>query len=96
MKSGVEPGSTSGATSITPDRCDLRARRGGQGTEIHVALTYRPPGGMMGGAVAKLFSRAPVQQIQVELRRIKQTMEKPARCRRHAGGRKAQAMNDER
>ena len=64
--------------------------------ETVFALTYRPPGGMMGGAVAKLFSRAPVQQIQVELRRIKQTMEKPARCRRHAGGRKAQAMNDER
>jgi len=47
----------------------------GRGTEIHVALTYRPPGGMMGGAVAKPFGRAPDQQIQEELRRIKQTME---------------------
>jgi len=29
----------------------------------------------MGGAVAKPFGRAPDQQIQEELRRIKQTME---------------------
>jgi len=46
-----------------------------RGTEIHVELAYRPPGGMMGAAVAKLFGRAPDQQIQEDVRRFKQMME---------------------
>ncbi|HKN85849.1 MAG TPA: SRPBCC family protein [Nitrospiraceae bacterium] len=47
----------------------------GRGTEVHVDLAYRPAGGMTGAAVAKLFGRAPDQQIQEDLRRFKQTME---------------------
>jgi len=47
----------------------------GRGTEVHVQLAYRPTGGMLGGAVAKLFGRSPGQQIQEDLRRFKQTME---------------------
>jgi uncharacterized membrane protein len=47
----------------------------GRGTEVHVELAYRPAGGMVGAAVAKLFGQAPDQQIQEDLRRFKQAME---------------------
>lgn len=46
-----------------------------RGAEIHVELAYRPLGGMVGAAVAKLFGRAPDQQIQEDLRRFKRMME---------------------
>lgn len=48
---------------------------GNQGTEVHVELTYEPPGGAMGALVAKLFGEEPNQQIKSDLRRLKQVME---------------------
>jgi len=51
------------------------AAPGGRGTEVHVALTYSPPGGALGSAVAKLFGEEPGQQVSDDLRRFKQLME---------------------
>lgn len=48
---------------------------GGRGTEVHVALTYRPPAGVIGTAVAKLFGEEPEQQIAGDLLRFKNLME---------------------
>ena len=46
-----------------------------QGTEVHVELTYSPPGGALGTLVAKLFGEEPNQQIGDDLRRLKQVLE---------------------
>lgn len=45
------------------------------GTRVHVALSYRPPAGPLGAAVAKLFGEEPSQQIAEDLQRFKQTFE---------------------
>jgi uncharacterized membrane protein len=48
---------------------------GDRGTEVHVELTYHPPGGAIAAAFAKLFGEEPKQQIKSDLRRLKQVME---------------------
>jgi uncharacterized membrane protein len=48
---------------------------GGRGTEVHIRLTYDPPGGSAGAAFAKIFGEEPYQQIREDLRRFKQIME---------------------
>lgn len=48
---------------------------GGRGTEVAVELEYRPPGGSMGAAAARLFGEEPLQQIKDDLRRFKQVVE---------------------
>jgi uncharacterized membrane protein len=48
---------------------------GGQGTEVHVELQYDPPGGALGGFVAKLFGEEPNQQLADDLRRFKSLLE---------------------
>jgi uncharacterized membrane protein len=48
---------------------------GGRGTVVRVEITYRPPGGVIGRGVAKLFGEAPEHQLQDDLRRFKQLME---------------------
>ncbi len=45
------------------------------GTTVRVVLSYEPPGGRVGDAVARLFGEAPAQQVQDDLRRFKQVME---------------------
>ena len=47
----------------------------GRGTEVHVALTYDPPGGAAGAAVAKVFGEEPDQQVREDLRRFKRLLE---------------------
>ena len=56
---------------------EVRFKRapGDRGTEITVSLTYHPPGGALGSAVAKLFGREPYQQIGEDLSRFKQRQE---------------------
>lgn len=44
-------------------------------TVLHVDLRYDPPAGAGGAAIAKLFGKAPDQQIRQELRRFKQLLE---------------------
>jgi uncharacterized membrane protein len=48
---------------------------GGRGTEVHIRMTYDPPGGSAGAAIAKLFGEEPYQQIREDIRRFKQIME---------------------
>ena len=49
--------------------------RNGERTQVLVSLTYHPPGGQLGAAVAKLFGEEPAQQISDDLRRFKREME---------------------
>lgn len=55
----------------------VRFRRapGGRGTEVRVELDYRPPGGHVAAAIAKVFGREPGQQVHSDLKRFKQFME---------------------
>jgi uncharacterized membrane protein len=48
---------------------------GNRGTEVHVRLDYKPPGGKAGAMVAKLFGDEPGQQVGDDLRRLKQMLE---------------------
>jgi uncharacterized membrane protein len=48
---------------------------GGRGTEVKVILKYDPPAGKAGAFVARLFGKAPEQEIKEELRHFKQLME---------------------
>jgi uncharacterized membrane protein len=48
---------------------------GSRGTEIHVDLTYSPPGGTVGATLAKLFGEEPATQMADDLRRFKQVLE---------------------
>jgi uncharacterized membrane protein len=48
---------------------------GGRGTLVRVELRYSPPGGGIGATAAKLFRAEPGQQIEQDLRALKQVME---------------------
>lgn len=48
---------------------------GGRGTQVVADLHYRPPGGMLGVAAAKIAGESPDHQIQEDLRRLKRLME---------------------
>lgn len=48
---------------------------GGRGTIVRVNIEYKPLGGVLGAAVAKLFGEEPEQQLDDDLRRFKQVME---------------------
>ena len=48
---------------------------GGRGTTIRVSLTYAPPGGKLAAVIAKLFGEEPGQQVQDDLRALKQLLE---------------------
>jgi uncharacterized membrane protein len=67
--------SVEGADVATTGRVRFQPAPGGRGTEVHVAIEYRPPGGRLGSTVAKLFGESPDQQIRDDLRRFKQVME---------------------
>jgi uncharacterized membrane protein len=47
----------------------------GRGTEVRVTLTYDPPAGAAGAALAKVFLKEPDQQTREDLRRFKQILE---------------------
>jgi uncharacterized membrane protein len=65
---GETPAPNSGTVSFRP-------APGDRGTEVRVALEYKPPGGTPGALLAKLFGEEPTQQVQDDLRRFKQIME---------------------
>lgn len=48
---------------------------GGRGTQVRVVLSYEPPAGRVGAAVATLFGEEPAQQVEDDLRRLKQVLE---------------------
>lgn len=47
----------------------------GRGTEVKVVMEYRPPAGVVGATIAKLFGEEPEQQIGDDLHRFKMLME---------------------
>jgi uncharacterized membrane protein len=47
----------------------------GTGTDVRVVLSYEPPAGMLGVAVAKLLGEEPSKQVAEDLRRFKQVMD---------------------
>ncbi len=48
---------------------------GGRGTMVHVEMDYHVPAGVLGASIATLFGNEPGQQIQSDLRRLKQIIE---------------------
>ncbi len=44
-------------------------------TEVHVTLSYHIPGGVLGKAAATVFGESPEQQVNDDLRRLKQLLE---------------------
>jgi uncharacterized membrane protein len=50
-------------------------RPGNRGTIVRVEIEYRPPGGVVGAVVARLFHASPEQQIFDDLHRMKQLIE---------------------
>jgi uncharacterized membrane protein len=53
----------------------FEAAPGGRGTLVSVEMQYSPPVGVLGATVAKIFGRAPEQEVEEDLRRFKQVME---------------------
>lgn len=51
-------------------------RKPGGSTEIVVAIEYVPPGGILGVGVAKLFGEDPGRQLEEDLNRFKETVER--------------------
>jgi uncharacterized membrane protein len=47
----------------------------GRGTDVRVVLSYEPPAGKLGVAVAKLLGEEPSRQVADDLRRLKQVMD---------------------
>jgi len=47
----------------------------GRGTEVHLELQYIPPGGAVGAALSRLLGENPANQIEADLRRLKQLLE---------------------
>ncbi|WP_019586879.1 SRPBCC family protein [Deinococcus apachensis] len=67
--------SLEGSTVPNEGRVEFRPAPGDRGTEIHVSLTYRPPGGTLGASVARLLGEDPAVQIGEDLRRLKRLLE---------------------
>ena len=47
----------------------------GRSTEVRVVLSYEPPAGRVGAAIARLFGEEPSQQVAEDLERFKEAME---------------------
>lgn len=63
-----------GATVDNAGSVQFESLSGGS-TRVHVALSYRPPAGALGAAVAKMFGEEPSQQIAEDLQKFKQSFE---------------------
>jgi uncharacterized membrane protein len=55
---------------------EVRFERAGDGTRVNVHLRYRPPGGIVGHAVASLFNGDPKRQMDEDLMRMKSFVER--------------------
>ena len=67
--------SDEGAPVFNAGTVHFRAAPGNRGTEVRVELEYDPPFGKLGSKVAMLFREEPGQQVQDDLRHLKQVME---------------------
>lgn len=54
---------------------EFKEAPGGRGTEVRVVMDYYPPGGVAGKAAAKLMHPVTSQQLEDDLKRLKQIME---------------------
>jgi uncharacterized membrane protein len=54
---------------------EFSAAPGERGTELHLIVDYYPPGGLAGKAAAKLAQVVTAQQIEEDLKRLKQILE---------------------
>ena len=63
-----------GATVDNAGSVQFESLPGGS-TRVHVALSYRPPAGQLGAAVAKLFGEEPSVQIADDLQNFKNNFE---------------------
>jgi uncharacterized membrane protein len=67
--------STEGADIDNQGIVSFKPAPGGRGTEVHVGIEYSMPAGKLGEAVARYFGEDPHQQIDDDLRRLKQVIE---------------------
>jgi len=67
--------SLEGSQITNEGQVEFRAAPGDRGTEVHVSLKYRPPGGSMGASIARLLGEEPAVQIGEDLRRLKRLLE---------------------
>jgi uncharacterized membrane protein len=67
--------SIEGADVPNEGTVEFRSAPGDRGTELHVRLSYDIPGGKLGKAVARYFGEEPHQQLDDDLRRLKQVLE---------------------
>jgi uncharacterized membrane protein len=67
--------SEEGASVPNRGRVEFVETASGGGTNVLVTLSYEPPAGAAGRAVAKLFQREPSVQAREDLQRLKQLLE---------------------
>jgi uncharacterized membrane protein len=67
--------SLEGATIPNAGSVHFKAAPEGRGTILKVEINYDAPGGALTAAIAKLFGEEPGQQVQEDLRRLKQLLE---------------------
>ncbi len=67
--------SDEGATVPNSGRVEFIETSAGNATNVRVTLSYEPPAGAAGRAVAKLFQREPSIQAKEDLERLKRLME---------------------
>jgi uncharacterized membrane protein len=76
-----EPGTCIGWQSLPGSQImnsgmvSFREAPGGRGAEIHVHLTYQPPAGQLGRAIATLTGEEPKMQVHNDLLRLKRLLE---------------------
>jgi uncharacterized membrane protein len=66
---------TEGATVWNAGVVRFQPAPGGRGTEVRVDLSYDPPLGKLGSKVAMFWREEPGQQVQDDLRHLKQVLE---------------------
>ncbi|WP_133366159.1 SRPBCC family protein [Qipengyuania sediminis] len=67
--------STEGSDIDTEGRVTFEDAPGERGTRVSLIIAYKPPGGEIGRAIAKLFLREPAVQARHDLKRFKMLME---------------------
>ena len=67
--------SLTGSDVASAGSVHFKTAPGGRGTEVSIELKYNPPGGMLGAALARLTGKDLANEIEEDLRRLKQFME---------------------
>ncbi|HYC49080.1 MAG TPA: SRPBCC family protein [Burkholderiales bacterium] len=69
----------------------IRLEPAGEGTRVHIQMSYTPPAGVLGHAVAKLTGSDPKTQLDQDMMRLKSTLETGRAPRDAAAQRQEQA-----